>query len=266
MTAPGAEEDRRRPAACLRLLLGPALAVISLLVAGGAPAQSSGAFASGQLAIQGTRLSIAPGDEAQILDVAESVRVRTCFAGVCGSMAPGDPRANGLLVKAELSGPELQAPATYTATPGGAFLLPGVQTEGTYLLSNIRLVRAAVPASATEEVLGQATPAVVTLEVRRILATTATVKQLTLAELQARGIQITQQNYDAYSFAVGFAFQGGNVTIDFPVLFQDGGQVDLLAKPEVKLDDLSEELAAAVRRWQPPHIVPFKLEVARRGS
>lgn len=261
VTAPGAEEDRRRPAACLRLLLGPALAVISLLFAGGAPAQSSGAFASGQLAIQGTRLSIAPGDESQILDVAESARVRTCFAGVCGSMAAGDPRVNGLLVKAELSGPELQAPATYTATPGGAFLLPGVQTEGTYLLSNIRLVRAAVPPGATEEVLGQATPAVVTLEVRRILATTATVRQLTLAELQARGIQITQQNYDAYSFAVGFAFQGGNVTIDFPVLFQDGGQVDLLSKPEVKLDDLSEELAAAVRRWQPPHIVPFKLEV-----
>ncbi|MHB8797109.1 MAG: carboxypeptidase regulatory-like domain-containing protein, partial [Thermoanaerobaculia bacterium] len=243
------------------MLLSAAFSVLSLLVAGGAPAQSSGAFASGQLAIQGTRLSIAPGDEAQILDVAESVRVRTCFAGVCGSMAPGDSRVNGLLVKAELSGPELQAPATYTATPGGAFLLPGVQTEGTYLLSNIRLVRAAVQAGATEEVLGQATPAVVTLEVRRILATTATVRQLTLAELQARGIQITQQNFDAYSFAVGFAFQGGIVTIDFPVLFQDGGQVDLLAKPDVRLDDLSEELAAEVRRWQPPHIVPFRLEV-----
>ncbi len=199
VTAPGAEDDRRRPVASLRLVLTSAIAVFSLLVAGGAPAQSNGAFASGQLAIQGTRLSIAAGDESQVLDVAESARVRTCFAGVCGSMAPGDPRVNGLLVKAELSGPELQAPATYTATPGGAFLLPGVQTEGTYLLSNIRLVREAVPAGATEEVLGQSTPAVVTLEVRRILATTAKVRQLTLAELQARGIQITQQNYDAYS-------------------------------------------------------------------
>ncbi|HPA50406.1 MAG TPA: carboxypeptidase regulatory-like domain-containing protein, partial [Thermoanaerobaculia bacterium] len=244
-----------------RLFLTFAISLFTLLLARGASAQSGGALASGQLAIQGTRLSIAAGDESQILDVAESARVRTCFAGVCGSMAPGDPRVNGLLVKAELSGPELQASATYTATPGGAFLLPGVQTEGTYVLSNIRLVRAAVPDGADEEVLGQATPAVVTLEVRRILATTATVKQLTLAELQARGIQITQQNYDAYSFAVGFAFQGGLVTIDFPVLFQDGGRVDLLSKPEVKLDSLPEGLAAAVRRWQPPHIVPFKLEV-----
>ncbi len=236
-----------------------ALAFLLLRAAQPAAAQPAAALASDRLLIEGTRLSIAPGDEAQILDVAESARVRTCYAGACGSMPSSDPRVAGLLVKAELSGPELQAPATYAATPGGAFLLPGVQTEGTYVLSNVRLVRAAVPGGPAEEILGQAMPSVAVLQVRRILATSATVRQLTLAELQARGIQITQQNYEAYSFAVGFAFEGGLVKIDFPVLFQEGGRVDLLSKPDVNLDGLPKELAASVRRWQPPRIVPFRL-------
>lgn len=201
VTHSGVEVGRHMRSAWARVVLFPALVLAMLLSVQGAAAQTTGALATGQLAIQGTRLSIAPGDEAQVLDVAESAQVRTCFAGGCGAMSPGDPRVNGLLVRAELSGPELHGSVSYSATPGGAFLLPGVQTEGTYLLSNVRLVHA-VASGATEEVLGQATPAVVTLEVRRILATTATVTQLTLAELQARGIQITQQNFDAPSRAI----------------------------------------------------------------
>ncbi|MBK9968897.1 MAG: hypothetical protein IPP07_30260 [Holophagales bacterium] len=53
------------------------------------------------------------------------------------------------------------------------------------------------------------------------------------------------------------------MAIEFPVLFQEGGQVDLLSKPEVRLDGLPAELAAVVRRWQPPHLIPFKLETSR---
>ncbi len=250
-----------------RQVFGRSAVVVGFVIAAIAPAapaaaQASGALASERLLIQGTRLSIAPGDETFLLDVAEPISVRTCYGGVCGSMTPADPRVNGLVVKGELSGPELQAPVTYTATPGGTFVLPGFQTEGTYLLSNIRLVKAGLPGGAGEEVVGSATPSTVVLEVRQILVSTATVRQLTLAELQARGIEITQQNFNAYNFAVGFAFEEGLVTIDFPVLFQDGGQTELLTKPSVNLDGLPAELAAVVRRWQPPNIVPFKLEVS----
>lgn len=183
---------RGRRAGVSSCVLGIVLGVVGFATA--APAQPAGPLVSDRLLIQGTRLSIAPGDEAQVLNVAESASVRTCFAGVCGGMAAGDSRVAGLLAQGELSGPELPEPLTYSAVPGGAFLVPGFQAEGTYVLSNIRLVRAG-----TGEVLGSATPSAVVLEVRQILLSSATIRQLSLEELKARGIEITQQNFQAFS-------------------------------------------------------------------
>ena len=164
-----------------------ALAVVAsaLVSSVAAPAQPTGPLVADRLLIQGARLSVAPGDEAQTLNVAETATVRTCYAGVCGSMSAGDSRVAGLVVKGELSGPELSEPMTYTAIPGGAFVLPGFQAEGTYLLANLRLVRAE-----SGEILGNATPGVAVLEVRNILLASATVRHLTLDELRARGIEI----------------------------------------------------------------------------
>ncbi len=247
---------RRGPLASVHALL-LLLALGALVPAAGASAQPTEPLASDKLLIQGTRLSIAPGDEEQTLNVAEGATVRTCFAGVCGAMASGDPRASGLVVQGDLSGPELPQPITYSTVPGGAFLLPGFQSEGTYLLSNIRLARAG-----GGEVLGNASPSTVVLEVRQILLASATVRQLTLEELRARGIEITQQSFQAFSFDVGFVFRDTPVTIELPVLFQEGSQVELLEKPQVRLDGLPGDVAAALRRWQPPSLIPFRLEAA----
>lgn len=232
------------------------LCALTALVAGPrVVAQPTGPIVSDRLLIQGTRLSIAPGDEAQVLDVAEVASVRTCFAGVCGAMAAGDVRVAGLVVLGELSGPDLPAPVTYSTVPGGVFVLPPLQFEGDYLLSNIRLAR-----QGTGEVLGTSAPSAALLEVRQILLQSATVRQLSLADLQARGIQISQESFNALSFSVGFAFNGEQVSIELPVLFQGPGRVDLLEKPAVRLDGLSPETAALVSRWQPPRLVPFRLE------
>lgn len=249
----------RLPILVLAALFGAAPGLVS--------AQATGPIASERLLVEGARLSIAPGDESQTLNVAEPATVRTCFGGVCGAMAAGDPRVAGLLVEAELSGPEVPQPVTYSSVPGGAFVLPGFQAEGTYLLSNVRLVRAGTGQGGSgDEVLGSATPAVAVIEVRRILLTSATVRQLTLEELQARGITLSQESFQAFGFSVGFAFADTPVTIDFPVLFQEGGQAGLLSKPQVNLDGLPADVAAAVARWQPPTLVPFQLEAEAKDG
>ncbi|KAA0252972.1 hypothetical protein FBQ97_09130 [Acidobacteria bacterium ACD] len=99
----------RLPILVLAALLGAAPGLVS--------AQVSGPIASERLLVEGARLSIAPGDEAQTLNVAESATVRTCYGGVCGALAAGDPRVAGLLVKAGPGGPEIPQPVRSVAIP-----------------------------------------------------------------------------------------------------------------------------------------------------
>lgn len=225
-------------------------------------------LASGQLQVQGTRLTLYQdgdtNDAEQTINVGEAAAVRTCYGGTdaaCGAVEPGDPRVAGLLVLAELRGPELPEPVAYQTVPGGSFALPGFQQEGDYLLVNIRLVRAD-----THELVGLAEPAAAVLHVRQILLASATVTRLTLADLEARGITLSQQNFQAYNFAVGFAIQGSIVSIDMPVVFEGAGVVGLLSPPSVSLEGVPEDLRPVVGRWQPPQIVPFSLELTGEGG
>ncbi|HVO49914.1 MAG TPA: hypothetical protein VMV60_02885, partial [Thermoanaerobaculia bacterium] len=193
-------------------------------------------------------------DAEQTINVGESARVRTCYgtAGACGAAAPGS--VPGLEVVGDLSGPELPQAIPYETVPGGTFFLPGFQREGDYLLSNIRLVE-----TATGRVLANAEPSVATLHVRQILLASASVTRLTLADLQARGVTITQQDFNAFKFAVGFVFSGTTVTIELPVLYNGNGTTQMLSGPTVNLGGLPPAIASAVARWQPPNIVPFQL-------
>lgn len=225
-------------------------------------------LAFGQLQVQGTRLTLYQdgnsNDAEQTINVGEAAAVRTCYGGTdaaCGAVEPGDPRVAGLLVLAELRGPELPDPVAYQTVPGGSFALPGFQQEGDYWLVNIRLVRAD-----TRELVGLAEPAVAVLHVRQILLASATVTRLTLADLEARGITLSQQSFQAYNFAVGFAIQGSIVTIDMPVVFEGAGVVGLLSPPAVSLEGVPEDLRPVIGRWQPPQIVPFSLERTGEGG
>src|SRR4030095_13753706 len=87
------------------------------------------------------------------------------------------------------------------------------------------------------------------------------VRTLSLAELQARGITFSAENFQAFNFAVGFAFGDEIVEIELPIVYTGYGTVQALDKPKVNLDDLPANVARVVARWQPPNIVPFKLEV-----
>ncbi len=241
------------------------LASLCVLASFDAVAQPGGPFGTAQLQISGARLTIytdsLTNDADQTLNVGEPGRVRTCYGAgaACGSTTAG--AVPGLKVVGELSGPELPQAVTYEIAPGGTFFLPGFQREGDYLLENIRLVE-----MATDRVLANAEPSLATLHVRQILLASATVTRLTLAELQARGIALTQQNFQAFSFSVGFLFAGQLVNIELPVLFQTDGKILPLDKQKVKLDDLPDSVRHEVRRWEPPQIVPFSLNLPPKDA
>jgi len=245
-----------------------ALALMLSLGAGSAWGTEAGPIATGALKIQGNRLTIYADaqttDADQTVNVGERARVRTCFGGVdaaCGSVFPGDPRIAGLLVRGELTGPEVPQPVVLETVPGGTFILPGFQQEGDYRLENIRLVE-----ESTGEVLATAEPSLAILHVREILLASATVRSLSLAELHARGITFTAENFQAFNFAVGFAFGDEIVEIELPIVYSGYGTVQPLDKPHVVLDGLPANVAHVVERWQPPNIVPFKLEQDDTGG
>ncbi len=219
--------------------------------------RGEGALAVARLEIQGSSLTIPDSDAIQTINIGEPARVRTCYGttgAACGDVPAGDPRVAGLQVVAELRGPELPEAIEVTTMPGGTFLLPSFQREGDYTLDNIRLVD-----TRSGRVLGPSEPPRATLHVLQIVVTSATVTALSLADLQARGIHLSQESYRAFNFAVAFAFAGGTVTIDLPVLFSGVGAATPLEPPEVHLDDLPNAAVPYAERWQPPNIVPFAI-------
>ncbi len=236
--------------------------VLSCALAARSAHAAGGPITTGQLLIQGSRLTLYSDalttDADQTIDVGERARVRTCFGGIddpCGSVLPGDPRVAGLVVRAELAGPEVADALPLETLPGGTFVLPGFQQEGDYRLENIRLVE-----EATGRVLGAAEPSVALLHVTEIVLTSATVRALSLADLQARGISIGQEDFQAFDFAVGFAFGSETVEIKLPIVYNGFEPVQALSAPRVTLDGLPENVVKMVERWQPPTIIPFALE------
>lgn len=231
-------------------------------------------LASGRLEIRGSRLTLYSDPEAEVddaeqtINVGERAVVRTCFGGPavpCGSVQAGDPRIAGLSVEAELAGPELPEPLVLSTVPGGSFLLPSFQQEGDYTLENIRLLSGV---GAEAQVVALADPSLAVLHVRKIVLSSASVRALTLEELRARGIELTEQNFQAFDFAVGFAIEGQTVEIKFPVLFHGNGQAENLGKPAVQLDGLPAAVVKLVQAWQPPMVQPIQLEPqpARSGG
>ncbi|MFL6203112.1 MAG: carboxypeptidase regulatory-like domain-containing protein, partial [Thermoanaerobaculia bacterium] len=244
-------------------LASAAALLLGLLTTGTGWGTEAGPITTGALQIQGNRLTLYADelttDADQTVSVGERARVRTCYGpsgSACGAAFPGDPRIAGLLVRGELRGPEVPTPIVLETVPGGTFILPGFQQEGDYRLENIRLVE-----EGSGQVLATAEPSLAILHVREILLASASVRTLSLEELRARGITFTAENFQAFNFAVGFAFGDEIVEIELPIVYSGYGTVQALDKPRVNLDGLPANVAHEVKRWQPPNIVPFKLEV-----
>ncbi len=219
-------------------------------------------LATAQVEVQGNLLTLyddgVTRDWEQTVNVDQPAQVRTCYGGVdteCGALPANDPRVAGLTVKAQLRGPGLPEAIHMETAPGGSFILPGFQQEGDYYLENIRLVN-----QLTGAVLGAAEPAFAVIHVCRIVLASANVTTLSLEELRQRGIALTEENFQAFNFAVGFAFGESFVTLDFPVYYEGNGTVTPLSPPSVGLEGLPEDVIARVERWTPPMVTMFRLD------
>jgi len=98
-----------------------------------ATAQAGAVLADADLLIRGVRLTVAPAR--QEVDPGRPTVVRTSL----GDVAPAQ-LGPGVLVAADLSGPGLDAPLALTTAPGEPFAIPGLNREGAYALTGIRLV------------------------------------------------------------------------------------------------------------------------------
>ena len=247
--------------ACLVVALGLAGSLIPLCSA----AQVE-PLAHGQVVVRGAALSIyddgSANDARQTVNLGERAEVRTCFgvppdSAECGALLPGDPRVRDLEVRADLRGPELPVPRELVGLPGGSLQLPGFQQAGDYSVENIRLVDEA------GNTVAFAQPSIAVVHVREIVLASARVRALTLDELRARGIAFDAENFQAFDFRVGFAFEDVIVEYELPVAY--GGFADpvALGAPSLVPFDLDENLEAVIRRWRPPTIRPFLLKRSR---
>jgi hypothetical protein len=109
------------------------LLAITMLIAGAAAGARGEELVSGQLAIRGAVLRVSP--ERQDIDPGRPTVVHTTL----GDLRP-DQTPSGLQVVGDLSGPGLELPLRLRTAPGDPSRIPGLNCEGSYTLSGIRLL------------------------------------------------------------------------------------------------------------------------------
>jgi hypothetical protein len=163
--------------------------------------------------IVGLRLAVEPQQLTVPKDIPTFVRAKL---GV-----PGESDANvetaiaeladGAVVVAELRGPEI-ARTIISALPGEPLYLPPFRVAGDYFLDDIRLVK-------DGETLLLGTPSAVPIAViDEVLLSSVTTRELSLQEIQARGIVVDERSFRTLEFQAAFVIDGQDVQIDFPVI------------------------------------------------
>ena len=177
---------------------------ISLLIVGAVAGAWAEELATGQLEIRGAVLRVSPERQ----EVAPGLP--TVVLTALGQLEPGQI-PTGLRVEGDLSGPGLDEPLRLTTTPGDAFRIPGLNREGTYTLSGIRLVEG-------DRTISSADPDSVEIFVHRLVISSITSRALTPEEMDAYGIVIDADNYTAWHYTVGFQIEGGTVEVPFDLM------------------------------------------------
>ncbi len=179
----------------------------------GASAVVAQPLTSGDLTIAGANLEVAPAF--QEIDPGRMTVVETWLSGVARGQA-----GPGLRVRGELSGPGLQEPLQLSTVPGEPFHIPGLNREGTYSLSGIRLTDG-------DEPLLEATPSSVEILVHRLVIASVTSRPLTPEEIESYGIVITEDNYTAWHYTVAYQVEGNDIEIPFDILSGPDGLTPL---------------------------------------
>ncbi len=189
---------------------------IILVIVGAAAGGGGEDLVTGQLEIRGAVLRVSP--ERQEVAPGLPTVVRTAL----GQLEPGQIPA-GLRVVGDLSGPGLAGPLRLTTTPGDVFRIPGLNREGSYTLSGIRLVEG-------NRTISAAMPDSVEILVHRLVISSITSRALTPDEMDAYGIVIDAGNYTAWHYSVGFQIEGGTVEVPFNLMLGPQGMT-LLDSP-----------------------------------
>jgi len=153
----------------VRARASPCLLWIAVAIVGAAAAAWCEDLATGQLEIRGAVLKVSPARQ----EVAPGLP--TVVLTALGQLDPSQIPA-GLRVEGDLSGPGLAEPLRLTTTPGDAFRIPGLNREGTYTLSSIRLIEG-------ERTISAADPDSVEILVHRLVISTITSRALTPEEM-----------------------------------------------------------------------------------
>jgi hypothetical protein len=184
-----------------------------LVIAMGGGLCSGQVLTSGELLINGIRLEISP--VTQEIDPGRPTVVYTALGGVTAGDMP-----SGFRVEGELSGPGLDGPLHLSTVPGEPFRIPGLNREGTFRLSGIRLTNG-------DEILLEAEPNSVEILVHRLVIASVSSRPLSPEEIEAFGIVIGENNYTAWHYTVAFQLESGLVEIPFDVLVGPDGLVPL---------------------------------------
>ena len=227
---------------------------LTLLVAAiafpfGLQAQTNGSanIAATDVLISGSSLALEDVNATTGLNI--PVSIQTSFGGLKNEQAPVVPE---LTAVGDLTGPGIETPIQLQTAPGHSFTIPGLSAEGVYLLQNVRLMRGGT-------FVQNAVPSSAAITVADILKTKVSVRQLTAAELRARGIMIDARNFDVYEYTLSFFVGNQEVLVPFPVIVDKRTHevTPLNSEPKYSLPGFKN--APSPPRWGPPSITPMEL-------
>lgn len=195
-----------------RLRLVAAFLMITMMMAVSAYGQQTQPLTNLEFNIVGVSVQVGPAYQAVPKGIASQVTTGY-YSG--GQSLPDNVLAlmpKTFKVVGEFSGPSYTTPLTLTTTPGQPFDLPTMPVLGKYTLSNIRLV------DATGKAIFAAVPVVVTIEsISDPIITSVTTRQLSLQELNDRGVVFDSTNFTAYEFTGGVGLTSNQKPLSFPV-------------------------------------------------
>ena len=238
------------------LNIGILFSIIILLLAVPAQAQPIG---SGQIRIVGLSVDI---DTRPDLDGIQSTRTAVkdfpsavlAVVGALGSNAGLPDFPADALVKAELNGPAFGNTAlTLSARPNSFMEIPAQRIAGDYTLSNVRL-------ESNGEVLlhrlqGPDVEPIVINVIDEILVTEVTSRPLSLEEIQEQGIVITEENFTAFEFVVGFLVESEPVLIKFPVIIPAEQEIEYIDVPRPTTPKFSQPQAINIPGLDIPNLM-----------
>ena len=209
--------------------------------------------------VAGVQLRVTP----QALAVPKSIPGSVLVEVVDGAGLDASAHAPGTYVEARLRGPGYGPHVVY-GLPGEPLLLPPLNAVGSYSLDGIRLLDAETHAVRLE--LPQSVPIEVFPEV---LVSTVTSTPLSLDEIQAKGIVIDDDAFEAVEFEIVFSLHGGSFPVTLPVVapkFSQATEIIPLAEAKELLAEaemINQALGFAVEL--PPELETAGLQLQVQG-